>query len=78
MCLLIHHLRLTTNSYHLISAAIKGNNRRLINHNLIITDNDGIGRSQVHCNLLDKTKKSHSFYLYTYYYFSNQALIAVS
>ena len=62
VCFLIHHFRLVTYSNHLFGTAIQCNNRGFVDHNLIIADNNGVGRTKVHCNLLHKTKKSHSFY----------------
>ena len=56
---LIHHLCLLTHGNHLVGTTVKGYDRRFVNHNLIITDNDGVGRTKVHCYLLDKTKESH-------------------
>ena len=57
--LLIHHLCLLPDSDHLVRTAIKGYDRRLIHHDFIIADDDGISRSEVHCNFLNKRKKSH-------------------
>ena len=54
MSLLVHHLSLLAHSNHLVGAAVKGYNRRFIHYNLIITDNDGIGCTQVHCDFLNK------------------------
>ena len=86
MSLLIHHLRLVTYSNHLVGTAIQSHNRRLIYHNLIIADNDGVGSAKVHGNFLYETKKSHilmfnvQYSMFNVYLavFSNQALIAVS
>ena len=64
MCLLIHHLRLVTDGNHLVGTAIQSHDRRLIDHDLVIADDDRVGRSQVHGNLLHKTKKSHSYILF--------------
>ena len=60
--LLIHHLRLVTHGDHLVGTTVQRHYRWLIHHDLVIADNDRVGSSQVHCNLLDKTKKSHSSY----------------
>ena len=57
--LLIHHLGLLANSNHLVCAAVKGNDRWLINNYFVVADDDGVGRSQVHRNFLDKREKSH-------------------
>ena len=50
--LLIHHLRLCTNGNHLVGAAVESNNRRLVHHNFVIADDDGVGGAKVHCYLL--------------------------
>ena len=83
--LLIHHLRLITNCNHLVGTAIQSNNRWLVNHNLIIANDNGIGGTKVHCYFLYETKKSHLLYYLTIYnltiyfaVFTNQPLIAVS
>ena len=54
MSLLVHHLRLFAHGNHLVGAAVEGYNRRFVHYNLIITDNDGIGGTQVHCDFLNK------------------------
>ena len=54
MSFLIHHLSLTADGNHLVGATIKGNDLRLVNHNLTIADDDCVGRSKVHCNFLGK------------------------
>ena len=54
MLLLVHHLRLATDGNHLAAPSVQGHNGRLVHRDLIIADNDGVGRSQVHCYLLDK------------------------
>ena len=51
---LIHHLGLLANGNHLVGAAVKSYYRGFVHHNLVITDNNGVGRTQVHGNLLDK------------------------
>ena len=56
---LIHHLGLIAHGNHLVGATVEGHYRGLIDNNLIITDNDGVGGTQIHCNTLNKTKKSH-------------------
>ena len=70
MRLLIHHLRLVTNGNHLVGTAIQSHHRRLVDHDLIIADNDRVSRSKVHGYLLNKTKKSHTikYLIYIYYY----------
>ena len=57
--LLIHHLSLRPYGNHFVCTTIKSNDRWLINHNLIITRNDGVGGAKIHCYFLDKRKKSH-------------------
>ena len=71
MRLLIHHLSLLAHGNHLVGAAVEGYYGGLVNHYLVITDDNGVGRSKVHGNLLDETEKSH---IYTSFvvYFSNQ------
>ena len=59
--LFIHHLCLLANGNHLVGTTVEGNNRRLVNNDLVITDNNRVGRAKVHGNLLDKTEKSHCF-----------------
>ncbi len=59
VCLLIHHLGFLAHGNHLVGAAVQSHNRRLVNNNLIITDDDGVGGAEIHCNLLNKRKKSH-------------------
>ena len=54
MSLLVHHLCLLAYGNHLVGAAVEGNNRRFVHYDLIITDNDGIGGTQVHCDFLNK------------------------
>ena len=61
MRLFIHHLCLLADGNHLVGTAVEGYNRRLVNHDLVITDNNRVGRAKVHSNLLDKTKESHSY-----------------
>ena len=61
VCLLIHHLGLRTHGNHLVGMPVESYYRRLVNHNLVITDNNGVGRSQVHGYFLDETEKSHIF-----------------
>src|SRR5574344_1964963 len=59
LSLLIHPLGLIAYGNHLVGAAIESHSGRLINNDLIITDNDGVCRSKVHGYFLDKAKKSH-------------------
>ena len=48
VCLLIHHLSLLTHGNHLVRAAVKRYDRRLVHHNLIIADDDGVSGTEVH------------------------------
>ena len=52
--LLVHHLGLLAHGNHLAVNAVESDYRWFVHHNLIITDNDGVGRSQVHRNLLNE------------------------
>ena len=52
--LLIHHLSLVSYSDHLVCATVKSNNRWLVDHDLVIADDDGVGSSQVHRNFLNE------------------------
>ena len=36
----VHHTRLLANGNHLLRIGVNGHNRRLVNHNLIVVDND--------------------------------------
>ena len=61
---LIHQLRTFANGNHFVRSAVERNDRRFVYHNLVIADNDGIGRSKVHRNLLHERKKSHVFFVF--------------
>ena len=50
----IHHLGLLAHGDHLVCSPVESHDRRLVNHNLIIRDDDGIGCTEVHCYFLYK------------------------
>ena len=82
VCLLVHTLGTVTYGNHLVGATVKCHYRRLVNYNLIITDDDCVCRTKVHGYFLYKREKSH-FIIFelrftNYFVLSNQALIAVS
>ena len=54
MFLLVHHLGIASHGNHLVRAAVQSYHRRLVNDDLVITDDNRVRRSQVHSNLLDK------------------------
>ena len=82
MCLFIHHLGSLAHGNHLVRMAVQSYYRRLVDNNLVITDNDCVGRSKIHCNFLHKTKKTHYDLLFDdllfTIYFANQLWMAVS
>ena len=57
--LLVHALGTLADSYHLVAVSIYSYNGRLVHYYLVIGDDDSIGSTEVHCNLLYKGKKSH-------------------
>ena len=75
--LLIHHLGLVTDGYHLIGYAVKGHDRRLIDDNLVIRDYDGVGSAKIHRYVLCKRKPAH-FVTISYFILSCSTLMAVS
>ena len=59
VCLLIHHLCLLAHGNHLVGAAVQGHHRRLVDHNLVVADDNCIGCAKIHGQLLSETKKTH-------------------
>ena len=57
--LLIHHLCLRTDSNHFVGATVEGYHRRLVNNDLVVADDNGVGSAKVHRNVLYERKKSH-------------------
>lgn len=54
--LLIHQLGTSANGYHFFAMPVESHHRRFVHGNLIVTDNDGIGRTQVDGQLLRERK----------------------
>ena len=67
--LFIHHLGFLADRDHLASTAVKGDDRRLIDHDLVIADDDGVGSAQVHRYLLNERKHSHLISCFYILYF---------
>lgn len=54
VCFFVHHLSLLTDGDHLVSATVKSHYRWLVNNNLIITDDNGVGSAKVHGDFLNE------------------------
>ena len=52
VCFLMHHLGLAAHCDHPLGVAVHSHHRRFIDHDLPVHDDDGVGRSEVHCNIL--------------------------
>lgn len=59
ICLFVHHLCPVADGYHAFSSAVEGNDAGLVDHNLAIADDDGVGRAEVHCYFFIEGKPVH-------------------
>ena len=54
ICVLVHELGLPTDRDAFARVVVYRDNARRVQHNLVIPENDGVGRSKIHCYLLSQ------------------------
>ena len=59
VCLLMHELGFLAKCDAFSGLVVNGDDRRLVQGDLVVLEDDGIGRPEVHCQLLRKKVECH-------------------